>query len=168
MSEAESLWHGELDEDLKRSIRQNYARAAFGQFMDSQIDSKVLFGTLQKLLCVPDPKVRLPFGKHSFNSSDRELIGELVQLSTLSKTKNNKRGRGNKPSSLVLKLQARSIATFLLNERPDALRKEVEHRVYQLMAIDGGEFIQSRRTIEIWLKPFFSARRKVPLSRNLS
>ncbi|HEY1078507.1 MAG TPA: hypothetical protein VGE46_00345 [Bdellovibrio sp.] len=158
--DSDSLWHGDLPEDLARTVRQTFARAAFVEFSDGKSTEERFLISLQRFLCVPEPKAQNRFGKHLFNPKDRELIGELVQLSTLSKSKSIKRKRGNTSSSTLLRHYAVSLATFLYNERPRALRKEVELRVYQLMAIDGGEFIQSRRTIEKWLAQFFVARRK--------
>lgn len=158
--ESDSLWLGELDDETNQSIRHLYARAAFTQYVDGHINEKSFLMSLQRLLSVRDTKTPNQHGKRLFNSKDRELIGELIQLSTLTKSKNARRARGNIASSPLLKRQAVAIAIFLFNERPDAMRKEVEARVYQLMAVDGGEFIHSLRTIQTWLTPFFQARSK--------
>lgn len=166
MSESDSLWYGEPDEKLKQSIRHIYAHAALMQFMERKITPEAFLTALQRLLCVPDPNRRLRIGKHLFNESDRELIGELIQLSTLPGPKGKKRGRGNSKSSIMLKQQAIYLASFLFNERPDALRKDVVKRVYELMAIDRGVFIQSQRTVEILLEQFFSARSKKKFRTN--
>lgn len=159
--ETDSLWQGEPDAELKRSIRHIYARVSFSQFIDGKINEKRFLSSLQKLLSIPEPKTQQHRGgKNLFNSKDRELIGELLQSTALPRSKNKKRGRGNVATSSLLVHRATSLATFLLNERPFALRKDVELRVYQLMAIDRGEFIQSQRTIQIWLAPFFLSRSK--------
>lgn len=158
--ETDSLWTGEIDDELKRSTRHIYARAAFVEFVEGRINEKRFIKSLQGLLCVAETNAQYTFGKRKFNAKDRELIGELIQLSTLPKPKIVKRERGNVASSFLLADQAKTLAILLRKERPDALRKEVELRVYQLMAIDRGEFIQSRRTIERWLAPFFLIRNK--------
>ncbi len=136
MNPLDSLWTHEIVD-----LRKSYAAWATNQYLEDKCTSENFIKALQSV------------------SDDTALLSGMVQASKKAVPRKRKRGERDLPHSFF-KATAELIAKSLLSERPKAKRKEVERRVYEIMNINGGDFIHGTRTVEIWLEQFFRERGK--------